>query len=257
MNYSVQPTYPTTARLIDRLYHIPAECFCERCSCATDYKIKTAKDMRDLEPVNPFSDFEWRFFDCPDDQLHWCDVYEYCRNNPRAVEAVEGYRFMGHWCQKALMPNPSQQQLACHFFDAFPEFPTKPFLAIDGQIRRMRCAKLDKERASLRGRQLPVNTKREISKGMLVLEVAEDVTEEEWHRIWTSFNGKQGRRRGAEDRLRDLALLQLYRYRKSWPSVLEFVTEKRIHLFSDDQNHLGRCGNRAVEDMKSVFRRLL
>jgi hypothetical protein len=209
------------------------------------------------EPIEPFSDLEWRFSACPDNQQHWCDVYEYARHNPRAVEAVTQYRVCGHWFQQALMPHPSQQELASLFFDAFAEFPKKAFLAIGGAERRKRCAALEKERLRLRAQQLPIKTKREVSKGMVVLEVAEDVTEKEWHRIWTKFNGKQGRRRASADRLRDLSLLQLYRYKKSWPSVLQFLTEKQICLFSADQIHLGRCGNRAVEDMKSVFRRIL
>lgn len=265
MNYSVQPTYlttygscgPTPVRIIDPLDNISLVCFCERCSSAVDHTIRTAKDFLVHEPVEPFSDLQWQFFDCPEKEQHWCDIYEYTRHNPRAVEVVAQYRFMKHWGRKALMPHSSQQELASLFFDAFPEFPKKAFLAIDGAKRRERCAALEKERLRLRTQQLPIKTKREVSKGMLVLEVAEDVTEKEWHRIWTNFNGKQGRRRVAGDRLRDLSLLQLYRYKKSWPSVLEFLTQKRICLFSDDKIHLGRSGNRAVEDMKSVFRRIL
>lgn len=265
MNYSVQPAYlttygsdgPTPVRIIDQIENMTLDCFCERCSSATDHSVKTAKDLLDSEPAKPFSDFEWRFFECPEEQQHWCDIYEYTRNNPRAVEAVAQYRFMGHWFQKALIPNPCQQQLACRFFDAFPEFPKMPFLAIEGRVRRMRCAKLDKERLNSRARLHPIKTKLEVSKGTLVWEVAEDITEQEWHRIWLNFNGKQGRRRVAADRLGDLSLLQLYRFLKSWDSVLEFVTEKGICQFSDKPDHLCRCGNRALKDMKSVFRRIL
>lgn len=92
---------------------------------------------------------------------------------------------------------------------------------------------------------------------MMVWEVAEDITEEEWHRLWTKFNGKQGRRRAAEHRLKDLSLLQLYRYRKSWKSVLEVIDKNRIQLFPGKADYLCRRGNQAVEDMSSVFRRIL
>lgn len=247
----LEPAFP------DPFPNIGLECFCERCSSALDHKIKTAKDLLRHDLVAPFSDVEWRFFDCPEEQQHWCDIYEYARLNPRAVNAVEQYRFMGYWCQKAFIPSTSQQQFAGRFFDAFPEFPAKPFLSIAGRERRSRCAELNKLRLSLRARQLPIDKKSKISKRMMVWEVADDITEEEWHRLWTNFNGKQGRRRGAEDRLKDLSLLQLYRYRKSWESVVKFLGEKKIRLFSDKPNHLCRCGNRAVEDMRSVFRRLL
>lgn len=242
-------------RKSERFGNLPLICSCPCSSPIHGKPMKTAKDILHCEPENPFSDFEWRFFDCPSDQQYWCDIYEHARNNPRVVASVVVCRSVGYWDWAGLFVSPWHEQLATSFFEAFPEFPKTPFLALDGETRRIRCAALNKKRFALKAGEHPIKAKFTSSKGVRLLVLSEDPTKEELDSVWKALKNKIGRRRTSAERLRDLSVLQLYRYRKTWENVASHL--KKLPLFSENVSQLCRGGTRAIEDIKNVLDRIL
>lgn len=219
--------------------------------------MKTPKDILRRKLWNDFSDCEWRFFDCPEDERHWCDIYEHSRNNEEVVEAVAEYREHRCWGYPDMFPSPGHLHIGSQFFDAFPEFPKVPFLALEGQARRIRCAQLTTERQQMRVRHLCAKQPAVVSSGMQLWEVRADITKEEQDRIGRESGVKIGRRRVSADRLKDLSILQLYRYRKPWENVVSYLDDVRPRLFSKGVSPLCNAGKRAVADIQTVLNRIL
>ena len=219
--------------------------------------MKAKKNPIYTEPLNSTSEFEWSLFKCPEDQEHWCDIYEHARDNPQVLDAVKEYREKKHWPLPGMFLNPCHELVACRFFDAFPEFPAVPFLSLPEHIRRSRCAALNKERSEMRARHHPALKQTLAPPGMHLLEITQNMNNADWSRIRRLFGSKAGRQRSSTDRLRDLSIIRLYRKCSSWENVEQFLDEMRIRLFSDHHSQLSRGATKAIKDIETVLRRVL
>lgn len=113
-------------------------------SMRTKQKIKGA-------PTRELHHKEWDFSSCPEDQLHWCAVYEHSRDNAQVVDAVKHFRASGAWRaeDRVLFPDERYRRMAERVFELFPEFPLTPYLVISPSERRGRCVELSKLRSEL------------------------------------------------------------------------------------------------------------
>lgn len=219
--------------------------------------MKTTKNPIYARPLSSASDFEWCLFKCPEEQEHWCDIYEHARDNHVVVAAVREYREKKHWSHPGMFLNPCHELVARRFFDAFPEFPAVPFLSIPEHARSSRCAGLNNVRSEMRARHHPALKQTVAPAGMHLLEITQDMNKDDWSRIRRLFVSKSGRQRSSTDRLRDLSIIRLYRKHSSWEKVEHFLDLMRIRLFSDHHSQLSRGATKAVKDIETVLRRVL
>lgn len=219
--------------------------------------MKTLKNPLYERPLMSGSDSEWSLFKCPEDQLHWCELYEHARDSQKVITAVQEYREKKQWSDPGMFQNPCHELVACRFFDAFPEFPEKPFLSVPENDRRSRCAALNMERDGMRTRHHPALSQTVVPQGMHLLEITADMNSADWKRLKRWFSSKAGRQRSSIDRLRDLSILRLYRKCRSWERVEQFLDEMHIRLFSDHHSQLSRGAAKAVKDVESVLCRVL
>jgi hypothetical protein len=94
---------------------------------------------------------EWDFSSCPNDQLHWCAVYEHSRDNDKVVDAVKHFRASGSWRaeDRVLFPDERYRRMAERVFELFPEFPLTPYLLLGADERKRRCLTLESLRSVL------------------------------------------------------------------------------------------------------------
>lgn len=219
--------------------------------------MKTSKDSTVFHDTETVPDAEWKLFTCPEDQTHWCDIYEHARENAAVVAAVEQYRKTKIWPRPDMFINACHQFVACRFFDAFPEFPARPFLSIPNHERHTKCASLDMERDGMKARHHSPMTQVVAPDGMRLLEISENITREEWDRLWKHYPQKKGKKRLSADRIRDLSALRLYNFVGTWDAVADHLDAMLIRLFAKNTDQLGRTGSRAAKDTSTVLRRIL
>jgi hypothetical protein len=110
-----------------------------------------AKQKRKSGTIRELHPKEWDFSSCPQDQLHWCSVYEHSRDNEKVVDAVKHFRASGAWRaeDRVLFPDERYRRMAERVFELFPEFPLTPYLVISPIERRGRCVELSELRSEL------------------------------------------------------------------------------------------------------------
>lgn len=110
-----------------------------------------AKQKRKSGPIRELHPKEWDFSSCPQDQLHWCSMYEHSRDNEKVVDAVKHFRASGAWRaeDRVLFPDERYRRMAERLFELFPEFPHIPYLQILPSDRRCRCEDLNQLRTKL------------------------------------------------------------------------------------------------------------
>lgn len=179
--------------------------------------------------VRPINDHHWNFSTCPENQLRWCCQYEHCRSNQVVVDAVRHHRKYGTWPEDwaGRFADQACQNLAQQMFQEFPEFPEKPFLDINANLRAGKCAKLEEARQCLTVRLASSIVERGGEDKVVI--VSRCASSEDLNRLFRSLDRKKLRgRQNFGSRLRVLGGSRLYTHFGDWNIALSYA-EKREH----------------------------
>jgi hypothetical protein len=228
------------------------------CSSKSDRPImKTSTKSEAIEPARPVTEFEWRFTSCPEDQRHWCDIYEYARSNSTVVEMVARYRSAGVWDDPGLFPDRCSNLLGKMFFDAFPEFPVRPFLSLPAASRTARCSSLNKLRGELALRIHKPGGGYTNSQATWSLEIHPSASRES---ILRMLDRSHAEHRGGQhpiDRLKFLSVYRLIKIVGKAKDVPNFIATQRAALAVKDETAVARDKRKAEDLVKGVLKRIL
>lgn len=219
--------------------------------------MKIISASKPIEPVPHLEDAEWRFTTCPEDQRHWCDIYEYARHNKDVVEMVARYRAAGVWDDPGLFPDRCSNLLGKMFFDAFPEFPERPFLSLPRASRAARCSSLNKLRNELALRIHTPGGGYTNSQATWSLEIHPSSSRAS---ILQMLDRSHAEHRGGQhpiDRLKFLSVYRLIKIVGKAKDVPNFIATQRAALAVKDETAVARDKRKAVELIKGVLKRLL
>ncbi len=212
---------------------------------------------RSVTTTSAFSDHEWRFDACPDDQLHWCDIYEHARENKAVVEMVEQYRSSGKWLADGLSLDGTSNTLAKLFVDAFPEFPMRPFLSLAADVRQERCRHLICLREALQVRVCVDTLPRAKSEDDVVVVIRRNAPRNKLMKlIGPHLKECRGPQRPTE-RVNYLAMLRLSEKFGSWNAVIDYLDGVGSSLANVSETKFSKDKKKAVVNIESVLRRIV
>jgi hypothetical protein len=220
-------------------------------------KTATKSQAKSDETVTPLADVEWRFTSCPEDQRHWCDIYEYARHNQSVREMVAGYRAGGVWDDPGLFPDRCSNLLGKMFFDAFPEFPERPFLSLPGASRTARCSSLNKLRNELALRIHRPGGGYTNSQATWSLEIHPSASRES---ILQMLDRSHAEHRGGQhpiDRLKFLSVYRLVTSLGKARKVLAHIASQRAAISVTDEFAVSRDKGKAMKLITDVLSRIL
>lgn len=219
--------------------------------------MKTSTKSETIEPARPVTEFEWRFTSCPEDQRHWCDIYEYARSNSSVVEMVARYRAAGVWDDPGLFPDRCSNLLGKTFFDAFPEFPERPFLSLPRASRAARCLSLNKLRDELALRIHRPGGGYTNSQATWSLEIHPNASREIISQILNRLHPEHRGGQHPIDRLKFLSVYRLIEIVGKAKDVPDFVATQKAALAVKDESAVARDKRKAKELINGVLKRIL
>lgn len=208
-----------------------------------------------LFAVSP--DPEWQFENCPEKQLHWCDIYEHARENKLVLAMVARYRGAKEWTTTGHFPDQSSSVLGKAFVDAFPEFPEAPFLSLNATARAERCRQLDCLRGKLQVGLFEARASQSQSEEMVLLSIHRRAPRAAVMRAVNKLvQLAPGPQRPGKN-LQYLALVRLYKRLDSWPAVLRHLENVGHVLSKKDESQCSKCNKKATSNIESAFRRIM
>ncbi len=200
-------------------------------------------------------DAEWNFADCPDEQLHWCDVYEHARDNELVVATVDHYRASGRWVSSGIFTDHWNNLLGKMLVDAFREFPAVPFMAVDAETRAARCRKLDQVR-----RQILVQVCKGGSayhEGDLLLRIHPKASMSDVDRVVRPYLREKRGGQTPAHRLQYLTLARLLEQRGNWGSVIDQLEKAGSSLADRDDSQCSTAKRKAATHIADVVSRVV
>ena len=202
-------------------------------------------------------DEDWRFDACPEDQRHWCDIFEHARENKLVVEMVDQYRSTGTWPADGLSLDGSSQMLAKLFIDAFPEFPVRPFLFLPTNVRQDRCRHLTRVRDQLQVRVCADALPRTKSEDDVVVVIRRNAPRSKVMKLLgPHLKECRGPQRSTE-RLNYLAKLRLYNHFGRWSAVIDHLEQVGSTLAKVSETKYSKDKKKAAANIASVFCRIV
>lgn len=201
------------------------------------------------------SDAEWNFGDCPDEQLHWCDVYEHARDNELVVATVDHYRASGRWVSSGIFPDHWNNLLGKMLVDAFREFPAVPFMSVDAETRAARCRKLDQVR-----RQIHVQVCKDGSvyhEGDLHLRIHPSASMSDVDRVVRPYLREKRGGQTPTHRLQYLTLARLFEQKGNWGSVIDQLEKGGSALADYDESQRSTARRKATTNIADVVSRVV
>lgn len=205
----------------------------------------------------PLADVEWIFTSCPEDQLHWCDIYEYSRENQEVRQMVADYRDTGVWSDPGLFPDRCSNLLGKMFFEAFPKFPEEPFLSLPLQSRIVRCSALNKLRNELALRRHRPGAGYTNSQKTWSIEIHPSASRDSILQMLERWNIEHRGGQDPIDRLKFLAVLRLVKSLGKARRVLDHISSQRAPLAVKDESAISRDKGKAKKLIADVLNRIL
>lgn len=198
----------------------------------------------------------WRFSDCPEDQRFWCDIYEFGRENADVRQVAQAFR-NGQWEDPGIFPDRCSNLLGKKFFEAFPQFPERPFLSLPLAKRSKACAALTKIRTRMALRIHHPGANYSNSGKTWSIELHENTPRQ--FAIETIISKLRDPRGGQFplDRLRHLGVLRLYNFFENAKKVLVFLRDQRIPAPGKDETAVSKAKKSARQLTEDVLLRIL
>lgn len=202
-------------------------------------------------------DPEWQFENCPQKQLHWCDIYEHARENKLVLAMVARYRRTKEWTTTGHFPDQSSSVLGKAFVDAFPEFPEVPFLSLNAAVRVERCRLLDRLRSKLKVALYEGNGARSLPEETVLLRIHRRASRAEVLRALAELTQVGPEPQRPKKYLQHLSLARLYRRLDTWPAVHLHLDKVQHELSEKNPSQCSKANKKAGSNIKSVLSRIL